>query len=214
MEITRTFDILHLQQEKYKKEDALAGKEQGVWVKYSSEQYVDIATHLALGLLAHGLNKGQIVATISNSRPEWNFMDMAITQAGLVHLPIYPTISAEEYEYILNHAEPVMVVVSDQALYDKINPICQKIGSVKDVFTYNEIEGKKNWKELLELGRQNADRFRNKLEEIKASIKPGDLVTLIYTSGTTGFPKGVMLSHDNLLSNVRDTITGSFLSCR
>ena len=206
MEITRTFDILDLHAEQFKKDDALAGKEKGVWVKYSSLQYVDIATHLAIGLMAYGLKKGEVVATISNSRPEWNFMDMAISQAGLIHLPIYPTISSDEYEYILNHAEPAMVVVSDQALYDRINPICEKIASIKEVFTYNEIEGKRNWKELLDLGRQNAEKLKGKLDEIKASIKPGDLVTLIYTSGTTGFPKGVMLSHDNLISNVKDTI--------
>ena len=206
MEITRTFDILNLYKEKFIKDDVLAGKEQGVWVKYSSEQYVDIATHLSYGLVAYGLEKGEVVATISNSRPEWNFMDMAITQAGMIHLPIYPTISAEEYDYILNHAEPTMVVVSDQALFDKINPICEKINSVNDIFTYNEIEGKKNWKELLELGRQKAEEVKDKLEEIKASIKPDDLVTLIYTSGTTGFPKGVMLSHNNLISNIKATV--------
>ncbi|MBL7111495.1 MAG: long-chain fatty acid--CoA ligase [Bacteroidales bacterium] len=206
MEITRTFDILNLYKEKFIKDDVLAGKEQGVWVKYSSEQYVDIATHLSYGLVAYGLKKGEVVATISNSRPEWNFMDMAITQAGMIHLPIYPTISAEEYDYILNHAEPTMVVVSDQALFDKINPICEKINSVNDIFTYNEIEGKKNWKELLELGRQKAEEVKDKLEEIKASIKPDDLVTLIYTSGTTGFPKGVMLSHNNLISNIKATV--------
>jgi len=206
MEITRTFDILKLYQEKIIKDDILAGKEKGIWVKYSTEQYVDIATHLSYGLMAYGLKKGDVVATISNSRPEWNFMDMAISQAGMIHLPIYPTISVEEYDYILNHALPTMVVVSDQALFDKINPICEKMDSVKDIFTYNEIEGKKNWKELLELGRQNAEKIKDEHEAIKASIKPNDLVTLIYTSGTTGFPKGVMLSHNNLISNVKATV--------
>jgi long-chain acyl-CoA synthetase len=202
MEVTRTFDLLGQYQDKFNyKDDALAAKENGVWKKYSANDYVNNATFLSYGLMALGLKKGDMVATISNNRPEWNFLDMAVSQAGMVHVPIYPTISKEDYDYILNHCEPKLVFVSDKLLLEKIKPIVENAKSIKEIYTFNNIEGAKNWNEVLELGRKNVDKFREKLIEIKASIKPEDLVTLIYTSGTTGFPKGVMLSHKNLVSN-------------
>jgi long-chain acyl-CoA synthetase len=206
MEVTRTFDILDFYREKYIKDDALAGKENGEWVKYSSARYVEIATQLSYGLLAFGLKKGDRIATISNNRPEWNFFDMGMSQAGFIHVPIYPTISAEEYAYILNHAEPSLVIISDKTLLEKIRPICEKIASIKAIFTFNQIEGTRNWKELLELGIKNEEKYRDELIMIKNSINPGDMVTLLYTSGTTGSPKGVILTHDNLISNVKASI--------
>jgi long-chain acyl-CoA synthetase len=202
MEVTRTFDLLGQYKNKYNyKDDALAAKENGVWIKYSANDYVNNATFLSYGLMALGLKKGDMVATISNNRPEWNFLDMAVSQAGMVHVPIYPTISKEDYDFILNHCEPKLVFVSDKLLLDKIKPIVENAKSIKEIYTFNIIEGTKNWTEILELGKSNEDNFRENLEEVKASIKPEDLVTLIYTSGTTGFPKGVMLSHKNLVSN-------------
>jgi long-chain acyl-CoA synthetase len=206
MEVTRTFDILDLYKEKNIKDDALAGKEDGVWVKYSSARYVEIAYQVSYGLLAFGLKKGDRIVTISNNRPEWNFVDMGMSQAGFIHVPIYPTISTEEYAYILKHAEPSLLFISDKILLDKISPICEKITSIKAIFTFNQIEGARNWKELLELGKKNEEKYRDELVKIKNSINPGDMVTLLYTSGTTGFPKGVILTHDNLISNVFATI--------
>jgi long-chain acyl-CoA synthetase len=206
MEVTRIFDILDLYREKYIKDDALAGKENGAWVKYSSSQYVDTATLISYGLLASGFKKGDRIATIANNRPEWNIIDMGMSQAGLIHIPIYPTISADEYNYILNHSEPSLVFISDKTLYEKIRPICEKIPSIKGIFTFNPVEGAKNWKELLELGRKNEDKFRDELVKIKESIRPEDMVTMLYTSGTTGFPKGVVLNHTNLISNVKATV--------
>jgi len=206
MEVTRTFDILDLYREKNIKDDALAGKEDGVWVKYSSAQYVENVTLISYGLFAFGLKKGDRIATISNNRPEWNFVDMGMSQAGLIHVPVYPTISAEEYTYILDHAEPSLVFISDKTLLEKIRPICEKIPAIKAIFTFNQIEGARNWKELLELGKKNAEKYRDEVDKIKNSIKPEDLVTILYTSGTTGFPKGVMLSHDNLISNVKASV--------
>jgi long-chain acyl-CoA synthetase len=206
MEVTRTFDILDLYREKHIKDDALAAKENGVWVKYSSAKYVENATLISYGLLASGLKKGDKVVTITNNRPEWNFLDMGMSQAGFIHVPIYPTISADEYAYILNHAEPQMVFISDKMLFEKIKPICEKISSIKAIFTFNQVEGVKNWQELLELGKKNEGKYRDELDKIKNSINPEDMVTILYTSGTTGFPKGVILTHDNLISNVKASV--------
>lgn len=205
MEITRTFDLLELYKEKYRMDDALAGKEKGVWIKYSSDQYIDHANFISYGLLALGLKKGDKVATISNNRPQWNFIDMGVSQAGIIHVPIYPTISKEEYDYILKDCEPSIIFVAEKGLYEKIKPIADKVGSVKDVYTISEVEGVKNLSEVVELGKQSADKFKNELEKIKASVDPKDFFTLLYTSGTTGFPKGVMLCHENVVTNFMAT---------
>jgi len=202
MEVKRTFDLLDQYKAQYAyKDDALAGKENGKWVKYSSSDYTEMAANLSYGLMALGLKKGDMVATIANNRPEWNFLDMAVSQAGMVHVPIYPTISKEDYDYILNHCKPKLVFVSDKMLLEKIGPIVKNAKSIKDIYTFNDLEKTKNWKEVLELGKKNKEKYADELEKIKESIQPEDMVTLIYTSGTTGFPKGVMLSHQNLVSN-------------
>lgn len=203
MEITRTFDLLNRLLEKYpQKDDILAGKENQQWIKYSCKEYVEQATMVSYGLLALGMKKGDKVAMVSNNRPEWNFIDMGISQAGMILVPIYPTISVEEYEYILDDAKPKLIFVSDKGLFEKIKPIVDKAASIESIYSINKVEGAKNWTDVKELGKENTEKFRDELVTIKESIKPGDLVTLIYTSGTTGNPKGVMLSHSNLMSNV------------
>lgn len=204
MNVTRIFDVLPRQLRLFPKEDALAGKENGEWKKYSTQEFASNADNVSYGLLAMGLGKDDKIATISNNRPEWNFMDMGILQIGAVQVAIYPTISEHDYRFILNDAEVKLVVVSDAALCQKIENILEEVPSVKQVFTFNEIEGKRHWMEILELGRNNSNY--EKLKQIKESIAPGNLATLIYTSGTTGNPKGVMLSHHNLVSN--------FISCK
>lgn len=204
METSRIFDIL----DKYRfvhnnKPDALAAKEKGEWIKYSSSDYVYFADYLSYGLMALGFNKGDRVATISNNRPEWNFLDMAMSQAGLINVPIYPTISIEDFKYILKHCEPALIFVSDKALYDKIFPIAKKISSVFEIYSFNQIENVKNWREIAEVGKQNEPYYKDLLTGIKESIRKEDIATIIYTSGTTGNPKGVMLSHKNIISNVK-----------
>jgi long-chain acyl-CoA synthetase len=202
MEITRIFDILEKYRYDYKeKEDALACKENGKWIKYSSNQYVELSKYISLGLLALGLKKGDKIATISNNRPEWNFMDMGMNQIGLIHVPIYPTISKEDYLFIFNHCEPKMVVISDKLLFEKIKPVAEQSKSKPEIYTFNRIPGAKNWSEIIELGKLHEAEFVGKLEEEKKTISPDEVVTIIYTSGTTGFPKGVMLSHNNIVSN-------------
>ena len=205
MEITRTFDLLNLYREKYRMEDALAGKEKGVWVRYSSDQYIEYANNISYGLLSLGLKKGDKVCTISNNRPQWNFVDMGVAQAGIIHVPVYPTISNEEYEYILKDAEPSVIFLSDKFLYNKIKPIADTIESVKEVYTFNVVKGAKNWSEVVDLGNKLSDKYRDELEQIKESIKPEDFFTLLYTSGTTGFPKGVQLCQNNVVTNFKAT---------
>jgi long-chain acyl-CoA synthetase len=204
MELIRTFDILNnLLELCPDKSDMLAGKEKGTWFKYSVNEYVGMTEKTSFGLLALGLQKGDLVVTISNNRPEWNIMDMALSQIGVVHVPVYPTISEDDYTYILNNCEPKLVIVSDKSLYDKISPIAARISSVQGIYTYNVIDSVRNWKEILEQGQQSSEKIRDIYNKTKNEISAGDLVTLIYTSGTTGNPKGVMLSHANIMSNVR-----------
>lgn len=203
MEVTRTFDILNLYREKYRKEDALAGKKQGEWTKYSSEDYINTAHWFSYGLLSLGLKKGDKIALIANNRPEWNIIDMGMAQIGVTSIPIYPTISIEDYKYILSHAEPQLVITGDKTLHEKVSPLAKQIKSIKNSYSINEVEGAKNWMEIVNAGKENSDKYKSGVEEIKQQIQPDDMATLIYTSGTTGFPKGVMLSHNNLVSNFK-----------
>jgi long-chain acyl-CoA synthetase len=203
MEVSRLFDLLDHYKKTFKpKDDALAGKEDGKWIKYSIDDYIDYANNISYGLLKLGVKKGDKIATISSNRPEWNFMDMAILQIGAVHVPIYPTISESDYKYILNHSEVKYVFVSGRDLLRKIEHILPEIPGILGLYTFKHIADVKHLSELIELGKANADP--EKLQSLKDSIDRHDVATLIYTSGTTGFPKGVMLSHDNLLSNVFD----------
>jgi long-chain acyl-CoA synthetase len=205
VEITRVFDLLDCYKEKYfSKDDAIAGKENGQWIKYSASDYIEQSCLFGYGLLAMGFQKGDKIASISNNRPEWNFIDMGMAQAGIIHVPIYPTISKDDYFYILNHCKPKIVIVSDRQLLDKIRPIAGMAG-INDIYTFNTIEGEKNWKAILNKGQESKDKIMPEFIQLKTSIKPEDLFTLIYTSGTTGFPKGVMLSHSNIVNNFKET---------
>ncbi len=210
--VTRIFDILELHQFKYRLEEALAHKVAGKWIKYSSTEYIAYANEISCGLLAMGYKRGDKIALISNNRPEWNFFDMGMAQIGVTVVPIYPTISLEEYQYILKHAEPRMMVVSDKLLLEKLRPIFDSSAFIEHLYTFNSIEGAHNWKEIAELGASRMEELMPQVEQIKASIKPDDLFTLIYTSGTTGTPKGVMLSHNNLVSNSLATCRRNYLT--
>lgn len=202
MEITRLFDLLPHYATYFPKDDALAGKENGVWVTYSTKQYIDNVNYISYGLMQLGVKKGDRIASISNNRPEWNFLDMALHQLGAIHVSIYPTISESDYEYILNHAEVKMVFVSGWDLLRKIQNIIDRIPALKgQVYTFRNLRGYKHLNEVIELGIANPSP--QYLEEIKDSITPDDVVTLIYTSGTTGNPKGAMLTHANILNNVK-----------
>jgi len=202
MEVKRIFDLLPYHQQTFKpKDDMLAGKENGKWVKYRIEDYIETANNVSYAFMAMGLKKGDKIASISTNRPEWNFIDMGAQQIGVIHIPIYPTISTDDYKYILNHAEVKYVFVSGLDLYRKIQPVVPHVPSIIDVYTFKNIEGHKHLMELIDFGKANANEA--KLQEIKDSINGDDLLTIIYTSGTTGIPKGVMLSHKNIISDFK-----------
>ncbi|SHM59872.1 AMP-dependent synthetase/ligase [Flavobacterium xinjiangense] len=205
--ITRLFDFPYYQQEKYTNiPDALVSKQNGVWVKTSTQEYIAKANAVSRALLRMGIQKDDKIAIISsNNRTEWNIMDIGALQTGAQTVPIYPTISEEDYEYILNHSGAIYCFVSDAEVLRKVNLIRDKVPNLKEVYSFNEIEGCKNWNELLIVGVDTGNQ--NDVEYRKGSVKTEDLATIIYTSGTTGRPKGVMLSHRNIVSNVLDSAT-------
>lgn len=201
IEINRTFDLLDHLVINYPKDDILAGKVNGEWVRYSSHDYYKFAHFMAYGFLSMGLKRGDTVVTISNNCPEWNFVDMALSMTGIVHCPVYPTLSTENYVHIFKHSECKLILVSNNVLLKRVQPALEQMDNPPEVYTMNQIEGEHRILEILKLGIANRDKLITTLEELKRDIKPEDWASLIYTSGTTGLPKGVMLSHRNLCSN-------------
>ena len=202
MKILRTFDIVDNLLENFKKDDALAVKRFGKWEKFSTEDYAHNANLFSYGLLAMGFKKQDKIITVSNNRPEWNFMDIGMSQVGVVHVPVYPTIGTDEYEHILVHSDARIIIVSSQEYYEKIKPIADKSPNIEKVYTIDQVKGAPNWEEIIEIGKKNEDKFKEEVVKIKKAIQPDELMSIIYTSGTTGRSKGVMLCHRNFISNV------------
>ena len=201
--VTRIFDFPHYQLEKYNLEKAFSTKYNGTWKSISTKEYINQYNKLSKGLIELGIQPNDKIAVIStNNRTEWNVLDMAILQVGAQNVPIYPTITEQDYEYIINHSGSVYCFVSDTDILQKVNAIKGNT-QLKGVYTFDSISGEKNWEELITLG--NTDTHNEELEKRKNAITPDDLATIIYTSGTTGKPKGVMLSHNNLVSNTIDS---------
>ena len=197
-EIKRLFDIPYYQLEKYPREDCMAAKVNGNWVTYSTQKIVDQTNEASRGLIALGIEPGDKVAMISNNRPEWSIMDYALLQIGAINVPIYPTISEQDYVYIFNDAEVKLCVVSDEELLQKVLNIRPQVATLDKIFTFDEIQGAEHWTKILEAGNTG---LQTQVDLLKSRVKDEDLATLIYTSGTTGVPKGVMLSHRNIASN-------------
>ncbi len=205
MEITRNFDILEELVKEHKIPIALAVKRNDRWETFSPEDYQRMANYFSYGLLEMGFKKGDKILTISNDRPEWNFVDMGMGQIGVIHVPIYPNMSEGEYKFIFEHSEARIIIVSDTEYYNRAKPVADQIPTVEKVYTFDKVEGAPNWEEIIELGKKAENKWKDKLPQIKASIDKDDLLSIIYTSGTTGRPKGVMLTHWNFMSNVRAT---------
>lgn len=201
MEVTRTFDLLERYRQNFQKEEAVSAKQNGKWISYSTQTYIDNCYNFAYGLLESGMKKGDKIITATNNRPEWNFVDHGMSMCGIIHIPVYTSLNEKEYEYILGHSEAKRVFVSDRKLYEKLLPACKKIKIEKALHCFDSYDDLPSWIEIVELGKANADKWKDELEKIKKSIKPDDFTSLLYTSGTTGQSKGVMLSHKNMVSN-------------
>jgi len=203
-EITRLFDFAYYQLENFNLDKALNTKVNGEWISTSTKEYIAKANALSRGLLKLGVKPGDKIGIISSTnRTEWNILDIGILQIGATNIPIYPTISKDDYEYIFNHAEITHCFLSDIELYNKAIAIRKNVPTLKEIYSFDEIEGCKNWNEVLELGKDESNQ--PEVENLKENVKSSDLATIIYTSGTTGQPKGVMLSHNNVVTNVLDS---------
>ena len=207
---TRLFDCIEMHLKDAPSRTMLAGKEKGVWREYSTVEVSEIVNKLSSGLLYSGIGPGDFsiegrekVAVISKNRPEWVMLDLAVQRVGGILVPIYPTISDIELEFILRDANVKLVFVNDRDLFEKVNRIKEKLPNLKEIISFEKIEGVKHWEDILLPLTEN---ILSEIKTISDQIKTEDLLTIIYTSGTTGTPKGVMLSHRNILSNVLDSM--------
>lgn len=204
MKITRVFDLLPFLQMYYPEKNIFSNKVNGQWINYDTDAFIRNVDDISLGLLSLGIKKDDKVANMSPNRPEWNFVDFAVMQMGAVHLPLYPTLSESDLKYILNDSESKVLFVADQDLYNKVLKVKNDCPALQYIISYDKVADSSvmHWEDLKSKG--DASQM-DKINEYKNSVKPDDLLTLIYTSGTTGNPKGVMLTHDNLVSNFKSS---------
>jgi len=205
MEVTRVFDIVKNQLDNHPLPKMISTKYDGKWQTLSTQEFYDLVQQASRGLMKLGLQKGDKIALIShNNRTEWTAMDLAAQQLGVVIIPVYPTISPQDYQYIFNHAGVSYAFVGDEELFKKVMDVKEQIPGLKDVYTFDRVEGAKNWNEILEMGKDTS--LQDEVEKVKSTVDENDLATIIYTSGTTGRPKGVMLTHKNMVSTVKSVI--------
>ena len=201
MALTRIFDLLDRYKESLPKDDALCFKHNGNWVKFTSREYIEYSFSFCYGLYELGLRKGDKIITVSTNRPEWNFVDMGMSMIGIVHVPVFTSLNAREYEYIIRDSGARLILISDHKLYKCVSQAFKDPGTTPDVYTFDEVEGVSNWMEIVNRGKACSEKTMQEVKKEKDLIDPETCATLIYTSGTTGKPKGVMLSHKNLVSN-------------
>jgi len=201
MQTTRIFDVLDRYREKLDKDDALCFKQNGEWVKFSSHDYIEYSHNFCYGLYELGYRKGDKIVTVTNSRPEWNFIDTGMTMLGIIHVPVFTSLNSSEYEYIIRVSGAKMIIISDKKLYNTVSPAVKNIGPSVPLYSFDQIAGSLNWLDIVNKGKSCSGKTKQIVEAVKNQITPEDVATLIYTSGTTGKPKGVMLSHRNLVSN-------------
>ena len=201
MEIKRLFDLLERYNTEWPNQEvALAGKQNGEWRKFSIKEYISLSNTISYALIKLGIEPGDKVGIIATNRPEWNILDMAIMQAGAISVPIYPTISEKDYHHILNHCEAKLIVVEGAEVMNKIERIMNDTPTLKYVYTFADRNRFPHLEQLIELGKENV--AEEELLKRKAAVKYEDCSTIIYTSGTTGTPKGVMLSHSNIINQL------------
>ncbi len=210
MSPSRLFDCIEMHLKDAPNRTMLAAKENGEWKEYTTVEVSEIVNKLSSGLLYSGIGPGDFsiegrdkVAVISKNRPEWVMLDLAVQRVGAVLVPVYPTISDIELEFILKDANVKLIFVNDRDLFEKANRLKENVPNLKEIISFEKVEGVKHWKDLLLPLTEN---IVGEIKTISDKIKTEDLATIIYTSGTTGTPKGVMLSHHNILSNVMDSI--------
>lgn len=195
--VKRVFDLLKYSLAQPKEEFA-CGKVNGKWIKYSTAQFCVAVDDLSRGLIKNGIAKGGRVAVMSHNRPEWNIADFAANQIGAYQIPLYPTLAENDIKFILTDADISIVFVADEDLFKKIKPCVDSVNPAIKIYTFNDVPGATNWKTLLD---QGAEESNINLDDYKNEVTPEDILTIIYTSGTTGTPKGVMLTHNNLVAN-------------
>ncbi|HHT52308.1 MAG TPA: long-chain fatty acid--CoA ligase [Bacteroidales bacterium] len=201
MKVERIFDILNRYQEVYPDQTvALGGKVGKEWVTYSPQDYIEKVNKVSYALIHLGIKKGDKVGIIAANRPEWNMLDMGIMQIGAITVPIYPTLTASDYLYILNHAEVTMVFLEGFELMGKILSIRDEAPCLKYIYTFMDRKELPFFDQLIKMGEENP--YEEELKQRKDSVKSSDCSTIIYTSGTTGTPKGVMLSHANIINQI------------
>jgi long-chain acyl-CoA synthetase len=152
-EVTRTFDIIQWNLEKYPRKDMYGGKRDKEWITYSTEDVSNYVNWVSYGLLSLGYKKGDKIATISGNKPEWNFVDLGLAQVGIIHVPIYPTIGTEEYEYILEHSDVSAIILSNKTIYNKVKPITNKIHGLKKIYSFDPVEDVNSFDEIIDAGK-------------------------------------------------------------
>ena len=202
--IKRIYDIMLQYEERHPDQKiALSGKiGKNKWNEYTPQLFKKTANELSCALIAKGIQKGDKVAVISTNRPEWTITQMAVTQIGAVLVPIYPTITAEDYQYILQHCEAKLVILEGEIVMRKVQSVADSLTNLKDIYTFVDRKDYPYWDQLIALGREHYDE--TKLNEMRAANDEKECAMIIYTSGTTGTPKGVMLSHHNILSQIEN----------
>jgi long-chain acyl-CoA synthetase len=197
MEPKRLFDFIYYQQEAYPMDEAIGGRENGAWKYYSTSEIIEKANKVSRGLIQLGVQPGDKIAVVTyQNRPEWAIVDIGIQQIGAINVPVYPTISPAEYEYIFNDASVSYCFAGKDDLFDKVKKAQANVSSLKEIYTFDRQDSRPYWEEIF------SEEGQEEVESRKAAIQPEELATIIYTSGTTGNPKGVMLSHNNIVSNV------------
>jgi long-chain acyl-CoA synthetase len=199
--ITRVFDLLKYNLDNFPKDDFVCGKINGTWVKYSTKDFCEKTDNLSCGLTTLGIAKGSRVAVMSANRPEWNICDYAIMQLGAYQIPLYPTLAEHDIKFIIENAQISVVFVNDEVAFAKVKAVAAELKNPIEIFSFNQIEGARNWQELIEIGKNTTVE----LADYRKAVAAEDILTIIYTSGTTGTPKGVMLTHDNLVQNFKNS---------